>query len=214
MGIPLTAVEQPLCDEVTRLAKDVWERIEKSDDRKELPKLIEEMGVKAHKLHLSLEASGHCPVHHKFMIENRGMPANHPDFYKHIHPVEDLLAYIKDPSANNDSEDQTIGHEFFFKVYSKRWKREDTYQITRTDSGWVVDHISISGPCDKGGRPFLFKNFQQDSIQYPNGLSLWFELLWDQAADNGLDHNRVQSGLNLLADWVSATEEKKPDEQF
>ncbi len=187
-------------------------RSQLSENRRgsEVSKLLDEMGKKAHELHMSLAERGHEPTHHRYMINNRGMQPNDPEFYKHIHPVEDLLAFIEDTGANDDPQDQTIGDEFSFTVYSRRWGHEDPYQIKRTVDGWFIKHISIDGPCDKTGKPFLFENLRHDYIQYPNGLGGYLEWLWGQAETKGLTHDEVQKGLNDLASWVSKTEKSSP----
>ncbi|MEI7728341.1 MAG: hypothetical protein WCO56_02170 [Verrucomicrobiota bacterium] len=138
------------------------------------------------------------------------MQPDNPDYYQHFHPLEDLLKFLEDPSANDDPVDQTIGGSFTFRVYSRRWKREDQYRIKRTADGWEVAHIAINGPCDKGGKPFLFRNFDQDSIQYPAGLAGWLEWLWTRASEDGLSKDAVQQAINQLAAWVSATEKGSP----
>ena len=73
-----------------------------------------------------------------------------------------------------------------------------------------MTHIAIGGPCDKGGRPFLYENFRQDSINFPSGLEDSMEWLWELASSQGLSHEAVQAALQQLADWVSATEKGKP----
>lgn len=128
----------------------------------------------------------------------------------HVHPVEDLLAFIEDVHANDEPEDKTLGIEFEFCVYSRRLKSEDSYQIIRTEVGWYVNNISIGGQCNKGGIPFLFNNFDHDSIEYPVGLDGWLEWLWERAALQGLTKEQVQDSLNKLAGWVSNTERSAP----
>lgn len=61
------------------------------------------------------------PNHHNYMIKNRGMVSEDPEFYDQIPPVVDLLAYLEDTSANDDSEDITICCIFDFYIYSSRW---------------------------------------------------------------------------------------------
>ena len=102
--------------------------------------------------------------------------------------------------------DQTIGEEFRFEVYSRRWGRPDTYKIKRTAKGWEVNHISIGGLCDKRGVPFLYKNFDQDLITYPSKIPDFLEHLWDLAEADNLTKEAVQKALNLLGDWVSKVE--------
>lgn len=150
------------------------------------------------------------PKHHKYMIENRGVNPDDREFYDHIHPVEDLLAFIKDPNANDDPEDQTLGHAFELKVYSRRWGHTDTYKVNRITSGWEIGNISISGNCDKSGKPYLYENFRQDSINYPESLPGYMDWLWEQAAEQGLTHEQVQESLNQLNEWINDCEKNSP----
>jgi hypothetical protein len=212
MKIDLDAPMQALRTEIEELVQKVRKSINDSREREDISSLVDEMGKKAHDLHVLLTNNGTEPIHHKYMIENRNMKPDDPEFYMHIHPVEDLLAFLDDSNANNDPEDKTIGSEFTFQVYSKRWMHDDTYKITRLPGGWEVKHIAVGGLCDKGGKPFLFKNFRQDSIQYPSGLAGRMEWLWEQAASKGMTQEEVQTSLQTLADWVSETERNSPSQ--
>lgn len=210
MSIELTPDEQKLRDYIQERVTKAGMAFHEGRLGNDVNKWILEAGQKAHELHLSLKARCFEPKHHAYMIENREMPADHQDFYMHFHPLEDLLKFLNDPHANDDPVDQTLGAEFTFRVYSRRWGRDDTYRLKRTETGWQLDHIMIGGPCDKGGKPFLYQNFRQDHIQHPADLSGWMEWLWDQAEEKGLSQEQVQEGLQELADWVSAVERGRP----
>lgn len=210
MSIELNSQEQQIRTDIEEKVKEIRKALTEQGLGADFSKLIDEMGGKAHELHMLLKERGQEPRHHGYMIENRDMTADDPQFYMHVHPVEDLLAFLDDPHANDDPVDQTIGEQFEFRVFSRRWGHHDIYQITRTLLGWDVNHFAIGGPCDKGGRPFLFDNFRQDSIQHPHRLDGWFEWLWDQAESKGLSKEQVQEALNELAAWVSETEQKVP----
>ena len=210
MSIELNAQEATLKDEIQKLVRALQTAFGEARIGQQVNDWIVEAGEKAHKLHMLLKERGLEPRHHKYMVENREMPADHPEFYMHFHPLEDLLKYLHDPHANDDPVDQTIGEEFTFAVYSNRWGRNDTYRITRTEVGWDVQHLMIGGPCDKGGKPFLYQNFRQDQIQHPSDLSGWMEWLWEQAEDEGLSKEQVQGALQELADWVSTVERSRP----
>lgn len=210
MSIELTEDEKSLREEILEQLKTVNYLLRNYRMDNEVQDLIKKMGNNAHRLHMSLKENGYNPQHHEYMIKNREAEPEDPLFYMHIHPVEDLLKYIDDPHANDDPKDQTIGQEFEFRIYSRRWGREDTYRIRRTEEGWDVLPISIGGPCDKGGQPFLFKKLHQDFIRYPYGLDGWLEWLWEQAAYKGLSKNEVQTELNELANWVNSTEKNAP----
>ena len=150
------------------------------------------------------------PKHHRYMIENRGCSPDAPEFYDHIHPVQDLLKFIDDPHANDDPEDVTIGHSFSLVVYSRRWGHEDRYTIVRNEKGWVISNISIGGQCDKAGRPYLFENLDHDSINYPEELPGYFDWLWQQAEEEGLSHEQVQEALNQVGGWITLCERNSP----
>lgn len=168
------------------------------------------MGDLAHRLHMLLKKRGLEPRHHRYMVKNRGMQPDDPEFYKHIHPTEDLLKFLDDPSANDDPEDQTIGETFEFRVYSRRWGHEDTYRLTRTGEGWRIRFMEPPLDCDKGGRPYVFQQLDHDSIVYPRDLDGFFEWLWERAREKGLSKERVQEAITQLADWVSQTERSVP----
>jgi hypothetical protein len=199
------------------LRAQIQERIDKArkafaESRidEEVNRWIMEAGQYAHQLHSSLKNRGVEPKHHDYMLRNRELPADDPNFYMHFHPIEDLLKFLEDEHANDDPLDQTVDAEFSFRVFSRRWNHDDNYSVKRTKDGWLIKHIAIGGPCDKGGRPFLFENFRQDFIQFPKDLEEWMEWLWNQASSQGLTQAQVQSALQELADWVSNTERTAP----
>ena len=144
------------------------------------------------------------------MIRNRGCEPDTKEFYRHIHPVQDLIRYIGDDSANDDPADQTLGAEFKFRIYSQRWGHPDQYTLIRNAQGWELHHIAINGQCDSRGHPYLYQNFEQDSICYPNMLPAFMERLWLAAAERGLSFDEVQTALSELADWVSTCERATP----
>jgi len=207
-GIQLSEPEQVLRD---RLA-EIVETFESSGYR-EVPdagELLAELATKGHELHNSLAGRNNEPRHHKYMIANRGMEPVDPRFYGHIHPVQDLLKWIGDSSANVDPEDQTIGSEFTMKVFSRRWGHDDTYRMKRTATGWYISRIAIDGDCDKRGNPVLRANLHQDSVFYPRDIGGWLEWLWDRAAEDGLAEEQVQAALDELGEWISETEKRAP----
>ena len=173
-----------------------------NDEDGELWKTMAEKAVELHKIVK--------PKHHKYMIKNRGCSPDDPEFYNHFHPVEDLLAFIDDPHANDDPEDQTIGHEFYFKVYSRRWGHYDTYKVVRTANGWDISHIPEGARSGKDGSPGLYNCLEHDSINYPEDLPGYMKWLWLQAEEKGLSHDEVQEALNDLAEWVSNCEKSTP----
>jgi len=59
--------------------------------------LIDVAGAYAHALHLDLEHSGQKIKHSRIMLENRRLQPNHPEFYCHLHALEDLIEIINSP---------------------------------------------------------------------------------------------------------------------
>ena len=179
-------------------------------DGEALKNICKKMAVTAHELHMSLKNRGIEPIHHAYMIKNRGCQPEELEFYRHIHPVEDLLSFIKDSNANDDPSDKTLGAEFKMKIYVRRLGWEDTYRIKRTESGWYVEFLSISGDCDKKGSPYLFMNLDHDGVCYPAQLGDFMEWLWEKAAEKGMEESEVQTAINKLGVWISVCEKKAP----
>lgn len=214
MKVELQINESELYDEIKENLEKIKKEIKAFNAQDEIKDLINKTGDKAYELHTRLTTRGIEPKHHKYMIDNRGMAASNPEFYKHVHPIEDLINFIEDDHANDDPSDITIESEFEFKVYSQRWRSEDTYSVRRTEFGWYVSHIAIGGSCDKSGKPYLYENLRHDSISYPENLDIYMEWLWDKAATKGLNPSEVQKALNDLSDWVIKTEKNKPIENI
>lgn len=171
--------------------KEIWERMVKN----------------AHELHKLVK-----PKHHKYMKKNRRCDPGDPEFYNHIHPIEDLLAFMDNPHANNDPEDKTIDHEFIMKIYTRRWGHDDKYKIKRTGKGWYVSCLGIRGECNKNGRPYLFDNLEQDGVNYPANLSDYLYCLWNAAEKKGLTHKQVQNAFDSLTEWINKCEAATPEE--
>lgn len=185
-----------------------------NEKRENIDKAFTVMSKAAHDLHMQLEPK---PKHHKYMIDNRGMEPEDPDFYNHIHPVEDLLAYLDDTSANDDPEDLTMGHEFDFKVYSRRWRRYDNYTFKRVEKGWNISMLSYNGILEIERKNYdsgdiLKSILGHDSISYPVNINSYLYSIWYRAKDEGLLHEEVQDMLNTVAEWISKTEKMAPDD--
>ena len=212
--VPLTEEQKVLLEELKQLDAKIWRSIKDRDKRlsyEEQEKTYEKMANIAHNLHMSLKESGHEPKHHKYMIENRGVPVNSVDFYNHIHPVDDLLKFISDENANDDPEDTTIDQKFSLEIYSRRWGHYDTYFLTRTREGWNFQGLMISnsGECDKRVAPCLYDSLRHDSVCYPAQIADFFEYLWEQAAE-GLTFDEVQDCIKMIGEWISNCEMNTP----
>lgn len=202
-----------LTDEQERLRKVIEENLiiakdwNKFNDLSIIERAFLEMNEAAHTLHIQLSPS---PKHHRYMIENRGVQPEDLEFYNHIHPVEDLLKYLDDTSANDDPVDHTLDHEFDFKLYTSRWGHYDNYRLTRNKDGWYVNQLSYKGQSDSYGDNLLISAMEHDSISYPKNVGYFLNGIWERAQDQGLTHGEVQQMLDELAEWISQTEKSAP----
>ena len=210
-NIELVDKERDLQKKLIILVQEVRESIKNKNWGPEQENRYKEMANTAHSLHMSLKNRGYEPKHHRYMLENRGVPVTDIEFYNHIHPVEDLLAYIEDTNANNDPEDSTIDVVFKFKIYTRRWGHYDNYFIKRTADGWYYkgNMIYNSGECDKYGDPFLYKTLEHDLVSYPYNIGELFAWLWQKAAE-GLDKKEVQAAIDDIAKWINTCETNVP----
>ena len=202
-----------LTDEQEKLRQTIVENLNICKDwqnrnRDDVSIAFEKMKVVAHELHMQLNPR---PKHHRYMIENRGMEADDSQFYNHIHPAEDLLAYLEDTSVNDDPTDYTIGDTFEFQIYSNRWGHKDRYELTRTEKGWNTSHLSYNGEDDiKYEMKTLYSALRHDMISHPINIDSILSSIWITSKNNGLKHDEVQKMLNQVADWISQTEMNAP----
>ncbi|EWG09313.1 hypothetical protein [Cytobacillus firmus] len=211
MKVYLNTEQEKMRDHIQDLYNEAMEYFKgKSSDipSERMEEIINEMGDLCHKLHMQLNPK---PKHHKYMIENSGMQPEDPNFYYHVHTVEDLLKYLKDPHANDDPEDITLNQKFEFRVYTRRWGHYDLYQITRNKDGWFISHLSHKGQGGKNAEPVLSYILRHDSVSYPQNLPRIMEDIWIRAEDEGLTKEQVQEMLNQVAEWVSIVEKSYPD---
>jgi len=188
-----------------------WSAFKIHADYEDRTAALQEMRDLAVKLHKSLKKNKQEPRHHQYMIDNRGLEPDDPEFYLHLHPIEDLIKYTYDPHANDDPDDKTIGEDFDITIVSRRWNAHDTYTFKRTESGWYVKGVGEGGPCDFTASPLFYELLRHDSVVYPRDVGEWFEWLWMRAKDKGLSKEAVQEGLKDIADWINATEHNVPN---
>jgi len=100
--------------------------------------------------------------------------------------------------------------EFSFAVFSRRWGHTDTYRLTKTETGWDLQHMAHSGPCEPDGSPHLIGNFHQDNIQYPVRVGDFLRFIWGQLHSGEIDAARAQAMIQELADWVTSCEQSQP----
>jgi len=219
-GIELKPEEKNLFDSINnsvKLLRDYYRDVSQSqasqDVEEKIREVCGEMAAKAHALHMMLKGRGKEPKHHKYMIKNRGVSVEDKEFYKHLHPVEDLISFIHNPDANSDPEDSTMGKSFDFSVFTRRWGRYDHYKLIRTEKGWkIVGGLPNSQrdmSSDKKGDPYVYAVLDHDFVNYPHHIGLYLEMVWNSAA-KGADKEEVQQALNNIAEWISFCEKASP----
>ncbi|MDR5025382.1 hypothetical protein FOL75_26705 [Bacillus thuringiensis] len=206
MTIELNAQQQQLQEEIVQNLAIVKEAIH-GNNNENCDEAFDKMAVAAHQLHISLTPA---PTHHVNMLRNRGVSPEDPVFYQHVHPVEDLLAYLEDPTANDAPVDQTLDTTFNMTVFSSRWGHTDNYTVVRNADGWHTSFMSLSEQGGKDAQDSLAVLLRHDSIAYPHDLAYVMEDLWNQAADRGLSQEQVQAMLDEVANWIIATEKNYP----
>lgn len=207
MKVILTPRQEEMKTQIKIIYNKIIDDLNNPNDTVDTRKLHAEMGDLAHELHMQLSPE---PKHHKYMIENREMSPSHPKFYYHVHPVEDLLAYLEDTTANDDPIDITLDENFTFKIYTKRWGHYDTYQLTRNLEGWYISYLVHKGQGGKNGEPILTYMLRHDNVSYPSDLSNLFEDIWYRAKEEGLSKEKVQEMLDEVAEWASTLEKNYP----
>lgn len=58
--------------------------------------------------------------------------------------------------------------------------------------------------------PELNHLLDNDGVCYPKDINLFFERLWDKAAEEGLTKAKVQSAINKISKWISECEKNAP----
>lgn len=106
--------------------------------------------------------------------------------------------------------DQTLGQEFTFRAYSRRYLREFTYTLKRVDKGWYFRFDDSRGRCDKKGWPLLFRTLERSGIEYPSNLGERLQWLWERAATQDLTREQVQGAFDNLSDWLKDAERELP----
>ncbi|PLR66898.1 hypothetical protein [Bacillus sp. UMB0893] len=179
----------------------------RSQSYEKIEKVYEEMGSTAHKLHLTLDPK---PKLHRETIRIRGMKPEHPEFYHHVRPVEELLNYLDNINANDEPEDQTLGKTFHLDVYTRKWGHYDRYTLIRNEEGWLIQHMSQSEQAGRDAEPILSYVLRHDHVSYPRNLSSIMEDIWYRAAEEGLTEEQVQGMLKEVSEWISMTEQNYP----
>ena len=200
MGKPiiLTPSEKLLYDELT----DSIQRLRVSKCT-ESAVILREAAPKAYELHESLKMHGYCPKYHSYILKNSTASANDESFFHHIHPIEDLLAFIQNPYANNEQKDYGIGTEFIFPIYVCKLRKYLRYTLIYGETDWMVN---------SGDSEFydLFEALDSEGVSYPISTGSFLKGIWNAAAEHTARKD-IQQALCAIAEWISLCEKNKPD---
>lgn len=198
-----------LANQLSALIKEIRGKLESGQaNSTEIHDLHNAMMEKAYKLHQHLKSENIPIKHSKNMIKNRGMSPDDIEFYNHIHPSEDLveIALYGPPKKIKRNTYTTINLE----IYTVRWGHCDTYRITINKNGWIVENIAIGGQCNQKGHPYLFRNLEQDNVQYPHQLEDWMNYCWDECMEKNWTQAQLEEALTSIFEWVNTVEKNAP----
>jgi len=175
-------------------------RILRNSNYEKTEEMLKKLAPKARELHMSLKIHGHEPKYHDFILKNREISTDETAFFYHVHPIEDLLAYIKNPEANDELRNMAYGTEFSFPVYIGRQRRYICYNVICTETCWMTDYE------DK--RVELLNALSSDNVSYPVNAGAMLEVI-RKAAVWGTTRFEIQNALSAMAEWISKCEKSK-----
>ena len=163
--------------------------------------ILKELAPKARELHMSLKAHGHEPVYHGFILKNREISPEETVFFIHIHPIEDLLAFIRNPESNNELAFLPDRIGYSFPVFVRKRRRTVNYRIVCTETCWRVN--------DGDDRDGLMEILSNEDVSYPITVEAMLENIRG-AAEGGITKKDIQDALLKIAEWISACEKSRP----
>lgn len=208
--LKLEGDECSLHEELKKIYEQIIKALQTPSDSKDPKSLLNQAGETAHQLHTKLTDRDEEPPHQPYMIRNRGMSSDHPDFYKHLHPIEDLLSWIEAPNSIEISKDTTIDQEFTFTI-EKTWRDGPlNIKLKRTPSGWEVSSLGYPVTrTNRGGVPYFYYILDQEKVSYPADLKYNLEGVWKNGA-NGSSFEELQEEVSALDKWVSGVDASNP----
>ena len=95
-------------------------------------------------------------------------------------------------------------------INCRRWGHPHALEVKITGTGWWIGFMLIAGKCDPRGHPYLFKNLDHDTINYPADLGGYMEFLWRQAKAKKWTDKQIQPKINAIGRWISKVEGSSP----
>ncbi|MFA5499325.1 MAG: hypothetical protein WCX83_03690 [Candidatus Cloacimonas sp.] len=190
--------------------KDIATDISNQADKRKYSELSSGLADKAVRLHWSYQ-----PEYEEYLLVNTGqLPEDDlRAFYDNYFAFEDLYWVLTNAKEKKDVEsflgDKNLDKKFKFKVYSKRWGHEDTYDVERTLDGWAIHAMAVRKSGNKHGSSII-EHLKHDSICYPHNVESYIYSLWLYADRNPIEVSDLEDKMKEIADWISQTERNRP----
>ncbi|UJG41739.1 MAG: hypothetical protein K9W45_04555 [Candidatus Heimdallarchaeum aukensis] len=117
---------------------------------------------------------------------------------------------MNNKKINKNQGEKQESQAFTMSIFSRRWGHEDNYIVFMWEEGWKISSHSGIVECNKRFEPGLYDILKHDSINYPKNLPLYFEWFWEEAQEQGLNHEEIQEGLTELTNWINRCEISTP----
>ena len=96
--------------------------------------------------------------------------------------------------------------EFSFDINRFSHCFENTLEWT--EAGWTLDANVHSGKCKKDGKPFVYRNFEQDDICWPSSFGKRLSHLHRETPD--MTDEEVQTAIDELLKWIKLINDSQP----
>ncbi len=94
MPITLSAEQRTLADSIRERWLQALSEFHSNGGNENVRALIDNAAPDAQRLHQELEHGGQHITHKRQLIQNRGVEPSNPEFYRHLHAIEDFLELI------------------------------------------------------------------------------------------------------------------------
>ena len=215
-AVPLNSEEKCLRDQLVLMLETIDKKISVFSSDK---KYFSQMCKVAHYLHLKLCQRGHEPKHHLYMIKNRGCKPEEREFYKHLDPIRDLIAFTFDINANDDTEDLIGDHVFPFniEVNNSFYK----FEIIRFQAGFILkwkntDTTVSSSSLDS----YVYGPYKAEFLQKncdmicPHEFDSFMYYLFNQTKKRTVTIKVLAEAIEELRLWLCSINKNVPKSEF
>lgn len=101
-------------------------------------------------------------------------------------------------------------HEFKLTYRTRRWNRDSTLRLVKTDQGWELRAQAINGPTDPSGLPFFESNLRQDNVCFPVRVFDFLAFVWEQLDSGEADDQQAQVMIEHIGEWITTCEGSQP----